>query len=93
VQIRTIAMDFWASLEHKIFYKYNQSVPAHLLKELKEAAETATALDRKMEKIHKEILEIKESQPEDLDEELKQLKIGNQQFQIPEDLLRLISGT
>jgi putative GTP pyrophosphokinase len=93
VQIRTIAMDFWASLEHKIFYKYNQSVPAHLLKELKEAAETATALDRKMEKIHKEILEIKESQPEDLEEELKQLRIGNQQFQIPEDLLRLISGT
>src|SRR5690606_16916110 len=27
VQIRTIAMDFWASLEHKIFYKYNKSVP------------------------------------------------------------------
>ncbi|QGQ99661.1 GTP pyrophosphokinase family protein [Paenibacillus psychroresistens] len=93
VQIRTIAMDFWASLEHKIFYKYNQSVPQHLLNELKEAAETATALDRKMEMIHKEISEIKESQPEDLEEELKQLRIGNQQFQIPEDLLRLISGT
>jgi putative GTP pyrophosphokinase len=93
VQIRTIAMDFWASLEHKIFYKYNQSVPQHLLNELKEAAETATALDRKMEMIHKEISEIKESQPEDLEEQLKQLRIGNQQFQIPEDLLRLISGT
>jgi putative GTP pyrophosphokinase len=46
-----------------------------------------------MEMIHKEISQVKESQPEDLEEELKQLRIGNQQFQIPEDLLRLISGT
>ena len=35
IQIRTIAMDFWASLEHKIFYKYNKDVPERLTKELK----------------------------------------------------------
>ena len=59
MQIRTIAMDFWASLEHKIFYKFDKSVPEEMLKELKEAAESANALDQKMENLHKEINEIK----------------------------------
>lgn len=59
MQIRTIAMDFWASLEHKIFYKFDKSVPEEMLKELKEAAESANALDHKMENLHKEINEIK----------------------------------
>ncbi|MEK5040382.1 GTP pyrophosphokinase [Sporosarcina sp. FSL K6-3457] len=59
MQIRTIAMDFWASLEHKIFYKFDKSVPEEMLKELKEAAESANALDQKMEILHKEINEIK----------------------------------
>ncbi len=39
VQFRTIAMDFWASLEHKIYYKYAGVVPDGLLAELKEAAD------------------------------------------------------
>lgn len=51
VQIRTIAMDFWASLEHKIYYKYHEEVPADLLEGLREAAETASALDSKMERL------------------------------------------
>ncbi|KKK39451.1 GTP pyrophosphokinase [Mesobacillus campisalis] len=55
IQIRTIAMDFWASLEHKIFYKYNKEVPDHLLKELKEAATSAAELDVKMEKLNNEM--------------------------------------
>lgn len=59
MQIRTIAMDFWASLEHKIFYKFDKSVPEEMTKELKEAAESANALDQKMEILHKEINEIK----------------------------------
>jgi len=59
MQIRTIAMDFWASLEHKIFYKFDKSVPEEMLKELKEAAESANALDQKMETLHNEINEIK----------------------------------
>ncbi|MDN7242671.1 GTP pyrophosphokinase family protein [Planococcus sp. N028] len=61
VQIRTIAMDFWASLEHKIFYKYNRTVPEKLIQELKEAAVAATQLDHKMERIHKEVNKLKES--------------------------------
>ncbi|KKE78284.1 GTP pyrophosphokinase family protein [Bacilli bacterium] len=55
MQIRTIAMDFWASLEHKIYYKYNKQVPAHLTRQLKEAADTVAELDRKMEHINNEI--------------------------------------
>lgn len=59
MQIRTIAMDFWASLEHKIFYKFNKSVPEKITKELKEAAESANELDQKMENLQKEVNEIK----------------------------------
>lgn len=55
VQFRTIAMDFWASLEHKIYYKYDTKVPAELLDSLKDAAETAAELDDRMERLHSEI--------------------------------------
>ncbi|WP_026582283.1 GTP pyrophosphokinase [Bacillus sp. J33] len=60
IQIRTIAMDFWASLEHKIYYKYNKEIPQRIVNELKEAAETAGRLDRKMENIHKEMIQLKQ---------------------------------
>lgn len=59
VQIRTIAMDFWASLEHKIYYKYNKEIPQDLKADLKDAAHTASELDARMERIHKEVNEIK----------------------------------
>jgi putative GTP pyrophosphokinase len=55
VQFRTIAMDFWASLEHKIYYKFDRSVPAHLLDSLKDAADTAAELDARMEQLHREV--------------------------------------
>jgi putative GTP pyrophosphokinase len=55
VQVRTIAMDFWASLEHKIFYKYSGDVPAELLASLTDAAETACELDQRMERLYDEI--------------------------------------
>jgi len=64
MQIRTIAMDFWASLEHKIFYKFNKAVPEKMLNELKEAAESANELDAKMEILHREINEIKRQDEE-----------------------------
>lgn len=83
IQIRTIAMDFWASLEHTIYYKYNASVPPHLLRELREAADSATALDKKMERIHNEIEVIKDERIENIEEEISLLKINNQNFQLP----------
>jgi len=58
IQIRTIAMDFWASLEHKIYYKYAGSVPAGLLADLTRAAEDASRLDVLMERLHDQVVEL-----------------------------------
>ena len=55
VQIRTIAMDFWASLEHSMRYKAHGSVPADICEELQEVGEDIAALDRKMQAIHDRI--------------------------------------
>ena len=55
VQFRTIAMDFWASLEHKIHYKYEGNVPDDLVAELRAAADTASTLDAMMERLHREL--------------------------------------
>lgn len=54
VQFRTIAMDFWASLEHKIHYKFDGRVPGHLVQSLTEAADAAGELDERMERLHRE---------------------------------------
>ncbi|WML42359.1 GTP pyrophosphokinase family protein [Neobacillus sp. OS1-2] len=75
VQIRTIAMDFWASLEHKIYYKYNKEVPNHMIEELKDAAVMAAQLDRKMERLHQEIAVIKQA-----DHEMEERLIPNDHF-------------
>ncbi|MGZ9585511.1 GTP pyrophosphokinase [Paenibacillus marinisediminis] len=56
IQLRTLAMDFWASLEHIIFYKFDQHVPPHVTKELTDAARAVDELDRKMLQLRKEIL-------------------------------------
>ncbi|OXS52621.1 GTP pyrophosphokinase [Cohnella sp. CIP 111063] len=93
VQIRTIAMDFWASLEHKIFYKYNESVPPGLLRELKEAADSAAALDKQMERLHNEVLEIKENRMENAPPGgSKRIIIRDQEYPIPAAFLQLIDG-
>ena len=55
VQLRTVAMDFWASLEHKIYYKYDPDVPLALRDELAATAEDAARLDQRMERLHREI--------------------------------------
>ncbi|MDR6723752.1 putative GTP pyrophosphokinase [Paenibacillus amylolyticus] len=92
IQIRTIAMDFWASLEHKIFYKYNKDVPEHLTRELKSAADSANALDQQMERLHREIQEIKDAENERTEEELRRIIINNQQFTLPSNLLKLLGN-
>ena len=55
IQIRTVAMDFWASLEHKIYYKYEGEVPQELLRDLTAAAATASQLDVTMEGLHRQV--------------------------------------
>lgn len=57
IQIRTIAMDFWASLEHKIYYKFEGNAPAHISQELRECADMVSTLDEKMLSLNEEILE------------------------------------
>lgn len=55
IQIRTIAMDFWASLEHHLRYKADNEVPSGVRAELIECAKTISNLDYKMQGIHEEL--------------------------------------
>lgn len=55
LQIRTIAMDFWASVEHSIYYKYDATVPPGLLEELTNAARIAADLDHRMTRLRDEV--------------------------------------
>ncbi|RUS47214.1 GTP pyrophosphokinase family protein [Cohnella sp. AR92] len=91
IQIRTIAMDFWASLEHKIYYKYDATVPNRLTEELKEAAEAAFKLDKQMERLHEEISQIRSEREDDLSAQLGQLIGQSGPIQIPAEMLRLFS--
>ena len=59
VQFRTISMDWWASLEHKIRYKKDVKVSKEITEELRECAESAAMLDDKMEQIQKKIGKIR----------------------------------
>lgn len=70
IQIRTIAMDFWASLEHKIYYKFEGNAPEHISRELKECADMVSELDDKMLSLNEEILTFKA-----VTEELEQKKL------------------
>lgn len=55
IQIRTVAMDFWASLEHKINYKFEGNAPEHVKQELIECAHMVSELDSRMEGLNEEI--------------------------------------
>lgn len=55
IQIRTVAMDFWASLEHKINYKFDVNVPDHIKDELFECAKMVSELDEKMLFLNEEV--------------------------------------
>ena len=59
IQIRTIAQDFWASLEHKISYKFEGNAPSYISRELKECARIVAELDEKMLSLNNEILKAK----------------------------------
>lgn len=55
IQIRTVAMDFWASLEHKIHYKFEGDAPSHIRTELVECARMVADLDARMLMLNDEI--------------------------------------
>ncbi len=55
IQIRTIAMDFWASLEHKIYYRFEGKAPEGIREELRECANIISFLDKKMLSINESV--------------------------------------
>ena len=57
IQIRTLAMNFWATIEHSLNYKYKQQIPGHVTDRLKKAADAAMILDQEMSEIRYEIRE------------------------------------
>ena len=69
VQIRTIAMDFWASLEHKLQYKKNipESQAKFLKDELYDCAQQSAALDKRMQNIRNVIAESETKEEEKQD--------------------------
>ncbi len=61
IQIRTLAMNFWATIEHSLRYKYKQNMPKHIQERLNKAAEAAFLLDQEMAEIREEVLKCQES--------------------------------
>ncbi|WP_018391791.1 GTP pyrophosphokinase family protein [Bacillus sp. 37MA] len=57
IQIRTLAMNFWATIEHSLNYKYNGDFPTEIQMRLQRAAEAAFRLDEEMSLIREEIQE------------------------------------
>lgn len=55
VQFRTIAMDWWASLEHQIRYKKDVEIPQEIARELSKCAEESALLDYRMEQVYKSV--------------------------------------
>ena len=64
IQIRTVAMDFWASLEHKIHYKFEGDAPEHIRSELVECAKLVSDLDARMLSLNNEISELSQVRDE-----------------------------
>ncbi|MCI7794757.1 MAG: GTP pyrophosphokinase family protein [Lachnospiraceae bacterium] len=69
IQIRTIAMDFWASLEHKIAYKFEGNAPDYLEAELKACADMVDVLDAKMFSLNQAITELEEQKSQEAEED------------------------
>ena len=65
IQIRTVAMDFWASLEHKINYKFEGNVPVYLKNELIECAKIVSQLDDRMLTLNEEVQKFTNQEPEE----------------------------
>ncbi len=57
IQIRTMVMDFWATIEHSLKYKYKENIPEHIKDKLVASATASAKVDMEMSKIRDEILE------------------------------------
>lgn len=72
VQIRTMAMNFWATIEHSLNYKYEGEIPHNIKIKMKRASEAAASLDNEMSEIKNEI---SEAQMQFKDKQTKHLKL------------------
>lgn len=57
IQIRTMAMNFWATIEHSLQYKYRGDMPSHVTERLSKAAEAIVSLDHEMSTVRSEIMD------------------------------------
>ncbi len=61
IQIRTLAMNFWATIEHSLQYKYKKNMPENLRQRLLKAAEAIGVLDEEMASVREEIMDAQNS--------------------------------
>lgn len=67
IQLRTIAMDFWASLEHKIYYKYAGEAPENIVEDLKECADIISKLDDRMFVLNEKVRTVNKERKVEID--------------------------
>jgi len=61
IQVRTLAMDFWATIEHSLQYKYEYNIPTHIRERLSNAAKAIITLDEEMSEVREEIMNAQNS--------------------------------
>lgn len=61
IQIRTLAMNFWSTIEHSLQYKYKKNIPDHIREKLSNAAEAIIVLDNEMSSVRSEIMDAQNS--------------------------------
>ena len=61
IQIRTLAMNFWATIEHSLQYKYKGNMPPHVAERLSKAADAIISLDQEMSSVRNEIMDAQNS--------------------------------
>lgn len=61
IQIRTLAMNFWAIIEHSLQYKYKGNMPPHVTERLSKAADAIISLDHEMSSVRNEIMDAQNS--------------------------------
>lgn len=62
IQIRTLAMDFWSTIEHSLQYKYKMNIPEHISEKLMNSANAIITLDNEMSAVRSEIMDAQNSQ-------------------------------
>ena len=61
IQIRTLAMNFWATIEHSLQYKYKKNIPEHIRQRLSNAASAIVVLDEEMSAVRDVIMDAQDS--------------------------------